>query len=65
MATLVLLEEFRGRVFRDRIDFLAHDDAWLVVGFKVLRAIFLELCAELAPALWKLGRAVDWWNQFK
>ncbi len=57
MAALAVLEDIvngairRERMFRDREDLLAHDDNWLISHFTFPRAIFLELCAELRPAL--------------
>lgn len=57
MAALAVLEDIvngairRERVFRDREDLLAHDDNWLISRFRFPRAILLELCAELRPAL--------------
>ena len=57
MAALVVLEDIangairRERVFRDRHDLLAHEDKWLISRFRFPRAILLELCAELRPAL--------------
>ena len=60
MALLALLQDVvdgrverirRERVFRDREDFLAHDDDWLISRFRFPRAVFLDLCAELGPAL--------------
>lgn len=45
MDALPLLEDLandamqRERVFRDREDFLAHDDDWLLSRFQFLRAI--------------------------
>lgn len=53
MVALALLEgiangaEWREYVFRDREDFLAQDDKWLINHFRFLRVILLELCAEL------------------
>lgn len=41
----------RERVFRDHHDLLAHDDDWLISRFRLPRAVLLELCAELGPAL--------------
>lgn len=41
----------RERVFRDQNDLLAHDDDWLISRFRLPRAVLLELCAELGPAL--------------
>ncbi len=41
----------RERVFRDQQDLLAHDDDWLISRFRLPRAVLLELCAELGPAL--------------
>jgi len=57
MAALALLEDIanrrirRERVFRDQTDLLAHDDDWLMSRFRLPRALLLELCAELGPAL--------------
>jgi len=57
MAAVVVLEDIangairRERVFRDRHDLLAHEDNWLISRFRSPRAILLELCAELRPAL--------------
>ncbi|XP_030004247.1 putative nuclease HARBI1 [Sphaeramia orbicularis] len=57
MTALALLEDTangavrRERVFRDREDFLAQDDEWLISHFRFPRAILLELCAELQPFL--------------
>ncbi|XP_060921089.1 putative nuclease HARBI1 [Labrus mixtus] len=56
MAALALLEDLangrvrRERVFRDHTHLLAQDGDWLMSRFR-LRAIILELCAELGPAL--------------
>uniref|UniRef100_A0A9J7Z0A2 Putative nuclease HARBI1 n=1 Tax=Cyprinus carpio carpio TaxID=630221 RepID=A0A9J7Z0A2_CYPCA len=44
------------RVFRDREDFLAHDDDWLMSRFRFPRAILLELCSELRPVLERPSR---------
>ncbi len=41
----------REQVFRDQHDLLAHDDDWLISRFRLPRAVLLELCAELGPAL--------------
>lgn len=57
MAHLALLEDIanrafrRERVFRDRADILAHDDEWLVSRYRLPRAILVQLCDELGPAL--------------
>ena len=57
MALLALLEDHangrvrRERVFRDHNDLLAHDDDWLMSRFRFPRAMLLDLCAELGPAL--------------
>ncbi|CAN9506912.1 unnamed protein product [Ophioblennius macclurei] len=57
MDALALLEDYAngrirmGRVFRDHQDFLAHDDEWLMSHFRFPRAVLLDLCAELGPAL--------------
>lgn len=54
---LALLEDIangairRERVFRDREDFLAHDDDWLISRFRLPRAVLLQLCLELRPVL--------------
>lgn len=46
----------RERVFRDHQDLLAHDDDWLISRFRLPRAVLLELCAELGPALQRSTR---------
>ena len=57
MAALAVFEDIangairREHVFRDREDLLAHEDSCLISRFRFLRAILLELCAELWPAL--------------
>uniref|UniRef100_A0A8C9ZM49 Putative nuclease HARBI1 n=1 Tax=Sander lucioperca TaxID=283035 RepID=A0A8C9ZM49_SANLU len=57
MAALALLEDIanrrirREREFRDQTDLLAHDDDWLMSRFRLPKAILLELCTELGPAL--------------
>ncbi|KAJ8403265.1 hypothetical protein AAFF_G00354820 [Aldrovandia affinis] len=57
MATLALLEDIanrairRERVFRDRPDFFAHDDEWLISRYRLPRAMLLELCAQMGPNL--------------
>ena len=62
MAALALLEDIaivqfrRERVFRDRTDFLAHDDDWLMRRFRFPRAVLVELCAELGPVLERHSR---------
>lgn len=61
MDALALLEDLandmrRERVFRDREDFLAHDDDWLLRRFRFPRAILLELCSELRPVLERPSR---------
>ena len=62
MDALALLEDLandalrRERVFRDREDFLAHDDDWLMSRFRFPRAILLELCSELRPVLERPSR---------
>ncbi|KAJ4923071.1 hypothetical protein JOQ06_027807 [Pogonophryne albipinna] len=57
MADLALLEDLangrvrRERNFRDQQDLLANDDEWLMSRFRLPRAVLLELCAVLGPAL--------------
>ncbi|KAK0140061.1 putative nuclease HARBI1 [Merluccius polli] len=56
MSALALLEDLardmrHERVFRDHQDYLAHEDEWLTSRFRLPRAILLQICAELAPAL--------------
>lgn len=57
MAALALLEDIanrairRERVFRDRADFLAHDDTWLISRYRLPRTALLELCAQMGPHL--------------
>ncbi|XP_049898042.1 putative nuclease HARBI1 [Epinephelus moara] len=57
MDALALLEDHANgrirleRVFRDREDFLAHDDDWLISRFRLPRALLLDLIAELSPIL--------------
>ncbi|KAJ8364930.1 hypothetical protein SKAU_G00137610 [Synaphobranchus kaupii] len=57
MAALALLEDIanrairRERVFRDRADFFAHDDEWLISRYHLPRATLLELCAQMGPNL--------------
>lgn len=57
MAHLALLEDFanrgirRERLFRDPHDLLDYDDDWLISRFRLPRAVFLDLCAELRPLL--------------
>ncbi len=57
MAALALLEDivngniWRERIFREREDLLANEDDWLMSRFRLPRAVLLELCAELRPAL--------------
>ena len=41
----------RERVFRDRQDLLANDDAWLMSRYRLPRGVLLDLCEELRPAL--------------
>ena len=66
MALLALLHDLaleredgrirRERAFRIRHDFLAHDDDWLISRFRLPRALLLDLCAELGPALQRSTR---------
>lgn len=57
MAALAVLEDIvngairRQRGFRDREDFLAHQDNWFISRFRFQRAILLELYTEMWPAL--------------
>ncbi|KAK1906710.1 putative nuclease HARBI1, partial [Dissostichus eleginoides] len=57
MADLAQLEDLangrvrRERNFRDQQDLLANDDEWLMSRFRLPRAVLLELCAVLGPAL--------------
>lgn len=46
----------RDRVFRDHNNLLAHDDDWLMSCFRFPRAMLLDLCAELGPALKRAKR---------
>ena len=46
----------RERVFREHADLLAHDDDWLISQFRFARAVLLDLCAELGPALERATR---------
>ncbi len=58
MAYLALLEDAaNGRIwrdglfFRDHQDMLTSDDKWLMSLFQLPRAVLLNLCAVLGPAL--------------
>lgn len=62
MAYLALLEDVanrrlrRERIFRDQQDPLANDDEWLMSRFRLPRAVLLDLCAVLSPALQRNSR---------
>lgn len=62
MAHLALLEDLaraelrRERIFRDREDFLAHDDDWLISQFCLPRTVLPDLCDTLALALQRGSR---------
>lgn len=62
MAYLALLEDVanarlrRERIFRDQLDLLANDDEWLMSRFRLPRAVLLDLCAVLGPALQRSTR---------
>ena len=65
MDALALLEDYanrrirRERVFSDHTDLLAHDDEWLISRFEFPRAVLLDLCAELGPALERPTRRIS------
>ncbi len=62
MAYLALLEDVahgrlrRERVFRDQQDLLANDDEWLMSRFRLPRAVLLDICHALGPALQRGSR---------
>ncbi len=57
MAALALLEDIanramrRQRVFRDRADFFAYGDEWLISRYRLPRAALLHLCALIGPSI--------------
>ncbi|XP_046874255.1 putative nuclease HARBI1 [Hypomesus transpacificus] len=57
MAELAFFEDVarqrirRERIFREHTDLLANGDEWLISRFRLSRAVLLELCAVLGPAL--------------
>lgn len=57
MAALALLEDVANRAIRrehqfmEREDLLLNCDEWLMSRFRLTRAILLQLCEELRPAL--------------
>ena len=62
MAALALLEDIancairREIVFRDRADFLAKDDVWLISSYRMPRTALFEICAKMGPHLQRLTR---------
>ncbi|CAJ1066748.1 putative nuclease HARBI1 isoform X2 [Xyrichtys novacula] len=57
MAALALIDDLHNRAIRcerhfmEREDLLQNSDEWLMSRFRLPRAILLELCEELRPAL--------------
>jgi hypothetical protein len=57
MAALALLEDLangriqKDRFFKDQQDLLANDDEWRINRFRLPRAVLLDLCAVVGPAL--------------
>lgn len=62
MADLALLEDVANgrirseRIFRQQEDLLANEDEWLMSRFRLPRAVLLDLCGLLGPALQRSTR---------